>query len=71
MLIAAVLKYTPGSHPDNKNLAAALDKIKVVNDFVNERKIEQDSKRKNNEIQALLNSTMVTLLLSIFSQHYY
>eukprot|EP01087_Luapelamoeba_hula_P009341 TRINITY_DN2409_c1_g1_i1.p1 TRINITY_DN2409_c1_g1~~TRINITY_DN2409_c1_g1_i1.p1 ORF type:complete len:500 (+),score=101.11 TRINITY_DN2409_c1_g1_i1:8-1507(+) len=51
MLLREILKYTDEAHPDHSNLQVALEKIKLINDFLNDQKREDDNRRKINELQ--------------------
>eukprot|EP01090_Pellita_catalonica_P002036 TRINITY_DN11718_c0_g1_i2.p1 TRINITY_DN11718_c0_g1~~TRINITY_DN11718_c0_g1_i2.p1 ORF type:complete len:670 (-),score=116.91 TRINITY_DN11718_c0_g1_i2:118-2127(-) len=50
MLISTILQRTPEDHIDYDDLKNALEQIKGVNDFVNEKKREVDAKRRIEEI---------------------
>jgi two-component SAPR family response regulator len=51
MLFASIFKYTPPSHPDYQNLERCLEKVKDINDEINEKKRIEDNKRKLFEVQ--------------------
>jgi len=50
MLLKEIVKYTPQSHSDYQNLGTAVEKIKEVNDFINDKKKNDDNLRKLSEI---------------------
>ncbi len=54
MLLATILKYTDKGHSDYSNLSTALTEVKKVNDWINEKKREQDNLRKIMEIEETL-----------------
>jgi len=52
MLLKEILKYTEEDDVDWPNLQAALEKVKETNDFVNEKKKEDQTRRKIADIQS-------------------
>ena len=54
LLLAGLKKYTTEDNIDYKNLCIALERIKDLNDNINDMKAVQDSETKINNLQELL-----------------
>jgi hypothetical protein len=62
MLLKELLKHTPASHVDYENLVDAIDRIKELNEYVNERKRQTDNRNFILKLQDQIAETPLVLV---------